>query len=217
MSDAPDPATLRPVAGADRVVFLKPLVTHPNIDVGEYSYYDDPDDPLAFERDAVLYAFGPERLIIGRFCAIASRARFLMPGANHADRGPSTFPFGIFGPPWNGTMDLVMSAPSRGDTVVGHDVWIGYGALILPGVTIGHGAVVAAASVVASDVPPYAIVAGNPARVVRMRFDADDVALLLRAAWWDWPIALVTEHARAIMAGTPAELERVAAAHGLGA
>jgi virginiamycin A acetyltransferase len=150
--DAPDPTTLHPVPGHDRVVFLKPLVKSPKIEVGEYSYYDDPDDPLGFETNAVLYGVGPERLIIGRFCAIASGVRFLMPGANHADLGPSTFPFGIFGSPWaETTMDLVMGAPSRGDTVVGHDVWIGYGALILPGVKIGHGAVVAAASVVASD------------------------------------------------------------------
>jgi virginiamycin A acetyltransferase len=102
-----------------------------------------------------------------------------MPGANHADLGPSTFPFGIFGDPWaERTMDLVMGAPSRGDTVVGHDVWLGYNALVLPGVTIGHGAVVAAASVVASDVPPYAIVGGNPARVIRTRYEPDDVGLL---------------------------------------
>jgi virginiamycin A acetyltransferase len=215
-AEAPDPTVLHPVAGAQRVVFLRPLVSNPAIEVGEYTYYDDPDEPLAFERDAVLYAFGPERLVIGRYCAIAARARFLMPGANHADLGPSTFPFGIFGNPWaERTMDLVLGAPSRGDTVVGNDVWIGYEALILPGVRIGDGAVVAAASVVASDVPPYAIVAGNPARVVRRRYEDDDVARLLRTAWWDWPAALVTEHARTIMAGTPAELERIAAGHGL--
>jgi virginiamycin A acetyltransferase len=135
-----------------------------------------------------------------------------MPGANHADLGPSTFPFGIFGPPWDLTMDLVMGAPSRGDTVIGNDVWLGYQALVLPGVTIGHGAVVAAASVVASDVPPYAIVGGNPARVIRRRYEDDDVERLLRAAWWDWPVELVSEHARTIMSGTPAELEQIALA-----
>jgi virginiamycin A acetyltransferase len=153
--EAPDWRRLHPVEGQDGVVFLKPLITSPNIEVGEYTYYDDPVDPRAFERDAVLYAFGPVRLTIGRFCAIASGVRFLMPGANHADLGPSTFPFAIFGSPWSErTMDLVMGAPSRGDTVVGHDVWFGYQALIMPGVQIGHGAVAAAASVVASDVPP---------------------------------------------------------------
>jgi virginiamycin A acetyltransferase len=215
-AEAPNPMKLHPVRMHDRTVFLKPLVTHPDVEIGEYTYYDDPDDPLSFEHDAVLYAFGPERLIIGRFCAIASGVRFLLGGANHADLGPSTFPFGIFGEPWTErTMDLVMGGASRGDTVVGHDVWLGYQALVLPGVTIGHGAVVAAASVVSRDVPPYAVVAGNPARVVRRRYEDEDVERLLRAAWWDWPIALVTEHARTIMAGTPAELERIAAENGL--
>lgn len=213
MSGAPDPKVLHPVEGQDRVVYLRPLVTDPRIEVGEYTYYDDPDDALGFEHKAVLYAYGPERLIIGRYCAIASGVRFVMPGANHADLGPSTFPFGIFGPPWDVTMDLVMGAPSRGDTVIGNDVWLGYQALVLPGVTIGHGAVVAAASVVASDVPPYAIVGGNPARVIRRRYEDDDVKRLLRAAWWDWPVELVTEHARTIMSGTPAELEQIALAH----
>jgi virginiamycin A acetyltransferase len=213
VSGAPDPKVLHPVEGQDRVVYLRPLITDPRIEVGEYTYYDDPDDALGFEHKAVLYAYGPERLIIGRYCAIASGVRFVMPGANHADLGPSTFPFGIFGPPWDVTMDLVMSAPSRGDTVIGNDVWLGYQALVLPGVTIGHGAVVAAASVVASDVPPYAIVGGNPARVIRRRYEDDDVKRLLRAAWWDWPVELVTEHARTIMSGTPAELEQIALAH----
>jgi virginiamycin A acetyltransferase len=207
---APDAGVVHPVTGQQRVVFLKPLVREPTIEVGDYTYYDHPDRALDFERDAVLYAFGPERLVIGRFCAIAAGVRFLMPGANHADQGPSTFPFGVFGPPWDGTMDLVLSAPSRGDTTVGHDVWLGYQALVLPGVSIGHGAVVAAASVVSADVPPYAIVGGNPARVVRTRYDDADVERLLRAAWWDWPIEAVTQHARAIMNGTPAELERIA-------
>jgi virginiamycin A acetyltransferase len=213
----PDPTVVHPLDAQRRVVFLRPLVQSATIEVGEYTYYDSYDDPLAFERDAVLYGFGPERLVIGRFCAIASHVRFLMPGANHADRGPSTYPFGIFGAGWASTMDVVMSAPSRGDTIVGHDVWLGYSALVLPGVRIGHGAVVAAAGVVARDVPPYAIVVGNPARVVRSRFSEEDVERLLRAAWWDWPIALVTEYARTIMTGTAAELERIAAEHGLGA
>jgi virginiamycin A acetyltransferase len=211
VSGAPDPTVLHPVAGQDRVVYLRTLVTDPRIEVGEYTYYDDPDDALGFEQDAFLYAYGPERLIIGRYCAIASGVRFVMPGANHADLGPSTFPFGIFGEPWEElTMDLVMGAPSRGDTVVGNDVWLGYRALVLPGVTIGHGAIVAAASVVASDVPPYAIVGGNPAGVIRRRYEDEDVERLLRAAWWDWPVGLVTEHARTIMSGTPEELERIA-------
>jgi virginiamycin A acetyltransferase len=207
----PDPDVVHPVTGQERVVFLRPLVRAANIEVGAYTYYDHPQRALDFERDAVLYGFGPERLVIGKFCALAAGVRFLMGGANHADRGPSTYPFGIFGAPWDHTMDIVMSAPSRGDTVIGNDVWLGYEALVLPGVTIGHGAVVAAASVVSADVPPYAVVAGNPSRIVRRRYDDRDISRLLSAAWWDWPVAAITEHARVILAGTPLELERIAA------
>lgn len=211
---APNPNVLHPIAAHDRVVFLKPLIRQPHIEVGEYTYYDHPDHATAFERDAVLYAFGPERLIIGKFCAIAAGVRFLLPGANHADRGPSTYPFGIFGGSWAPTMDLVLSAPSKRDTTIGHDVWLGYQAIVLPGVNIGHGAVVAAASVVTADVPPYTIVGGNPARVIRQRFTDDEIQLLLDAAWWDWPIDLVTEHARVIMSGRPADIGRIAAEQG---
>jgi virginiamycin A acetyltransferase len=207
----PDPTQVHPLPHTDRVVFLKPVVTSEKIEIGDYTYYDDPGDPTAFEQNNVLYGYGPERLVIGRYCALAEGVRFVMAGANHPMLGPSTFPFGIFGGTWaETTMDLVMSAPSRGDTVVGHDVWLGYRTLVMPGVTIGHGAVVAAGSVVVADIPPYAIAGGNPARVLRMRYDEEGVARLLRAAWWDWPVELVTEHARTIMSGTPEDLERIA-------
>jgi virginiamycin A acetyltransferase len=216
MADVPDPETLRPVAGQPRVVFLRPLVTSPNIIVGDYSYYDDPDDPTAFERNNVLYAFGPERLVIGKYCALATGVRFIMAGGNHPTAGVSTFPFAIFGGEWTErTADLIYGLPSRGDTIVGNDVWFGYRALVMPGVHIGDGAIVAAGAVVSRDVPPYGIVAGNPARVVRTRFDDADVELLLRSAWWDWPRELVTAHARTIMAGTPAEIEGIAREHSL--
>src|SRR3712207_1627096 len=172
----PDPNTVHPVEGQPRVVFLKPLITDPRIEVGDYTYFDDPGDPTAFERENVLYAYGPERVVIGRYCAIATNVRFLMAGGNHAMLGPSTFPFGIFGGDWRDrTLDLVHAGESRGDTVVGNDVWIGYGAIVMSGVTIGDGAIVAAGSLVAADVPPYAIVAGNPARVVKSRYDDADV------------------------------------------
>ena len=211
MSPVPDPAQVHPLPHTDRVVFLKPIVTSEKIEVGDYTYYDDPCDPAAFERENVLYGYGPERLVIGRYCALAEGVRFVMAGANHPMLGPSTFPFGIFGGDWaEATMDLVMSAPSRGDTIVGNDVWLGYRALVMPGVTIGDGAIVAAGSVVTADLPPYAIAGGNPAGVLRMRYDEADVERLLRAAWWHWPVELVTKHARTIMSGTPAELEAIA-------
>ncbi|MFB7612728.1 CatB-related O-acetyltransferase [Kitasatospora sp. NPDC056181] len=212
----PDHTVLHPLAGHDRVVLLRPLVSDPRIQVGEYTYFDDPDGATRFEERNVLYAYGPERLVIGKYCAIATGTRFLMAGAAHPTVGVSTFPFTMFGGTWTErTLDIVTGLPSRGDTVVGNDVWFGYGATVLPGVRIGDGAIIAAGSVVTSDVEPYTVVGGNPARPIRRRFDDADVDRLLRAAWWDWPVELVTEHVRAIMSGTPADIEAVAAAHGL--
>ncbi|MFG3514306.1 MULTISPECIES: CatB-related O-acetyltransferase [Streptomyces] len=213
----PDPSTPHPLPAHERVVFLKPLVTSPSVVVGEYTYYDDPDGATEFEHRNVLYAYGPERLVIGRYCAIAAGTRFLMAGAEHPTMGASTYPFTMFGGEWaEKTLDVVTSMPSRGDTVVGNDVWFGHRSTVMPGVRIGDGAIIAAGAVVTADVPPYTIVGGNPARPIRQRFDDADIARLLRAAWWDWPVGLVTEHARTIMAGTPAEVARVAARHELG-
>jgi virginiamycin A acetyltransferase len=201
---------LHPMPSQPRVVLLKPLVTSPLIEVGEYTYYDDPDDPTAFETRNVLYHYGPEKLVIGRFCALAEGVRFLMNGANHRMDGPSTFPFPIMGPPWAAHFDLITGLPARGDTVVGHDVWLGYQALVMAGVRIGNGAIVASGAVVVDDVPDYAIVGGNPARVIRHRYPQDDIARLTRIAWWDWPLDHVTRHVRTIMSGTVDDLEAAA-------
>ncbi|KJK57461.1 CatB-related O-acetyltransferase [Saccharothrix sp. ST-888] len=207
----PSPEALHPLPGHDRVVLLRPLVADPRIEVGEYTYYDDPDGATEFERRNVLYGYGPERLVIGKYCAIAAGTRFLMAGAAHPAMGVSTFPFTMFGGSWTErTLDLVTGMPSRGDTVIGNDVWIGYQALIMPGVRIGDGAIVAAGAVVTADVEPYTVVGGNPARPIRRRYEDADIERLLRAAWWDWPVELVTEHLRTIMAGTPAEIEWIA-------
>ncbi|MFI0822484.1 CatB-related O-acetyltransferase [Streptomyces sp. NPDC021098] len=212
----PDPMTVHPLPAHERVVFLKPLISDPKIVVGEYSYYDDPEGATAFADRNVLYAYGPERLIIGKYCAIASGTRFLMAGADHPTMGVSTFPFTMFGGEWTErTLDIVTGMPSRGDTVVGNDVWFGYQCTVMPGVRIGDGAVIAAGAMVTADVPPYTVVGGNPARAIRRRFDDADIDRLSRAAWWDWPVDLVTEQARTIMAGTPADIARIAAEHGL--
>ncbi|MEU5694008.1 CatB-related O-acetyltransferase [Actinosynnema sp. NPDC020468] len=195
-----------------RVVLLKPLVTSPTIEVGEYTYYDDPDHATEFETRNVLYGYGREKLVIGRFCAIAANTRFIMAGANHLTTGVSTFPFTIFGGEWaERTADLLQDMATRGDTVVGNDVWIGYGALVMPGVRIGDGAIVATGAVVTADVPPYTVVGGNPAKPIKQRYSDEDVDLLLAARWWDWPIDVVTEHVRTIMSGTPAEIAALAA------
>jgi virginiamycin A acetyltransferase len=168
MSPIPSPDTLHPVDGHPRVVFLKPAISSPKIEVGDYTYYDDPVDATAFETNNVLYGVGPERLVIGRYCALAEGVRFLMPGGNHPMLGPSTFPFGIFGGDWaERTMDLVYSVPERGDTVVGNDVWLGYQVLVMPGVTIGDSSIIAAGSVVTKDVEPNAVYGGVPAKKLR--------------------------------------------------
>ncbi|MGW6296298.1 CatB-related O-acetyltransferase [Streptomyces sp. NPDC055058] len=207
-----DPSVLHPLPEHERVVFLKPLITSPSIEVGEFTYYDDPDAATEFERRNVLYAYGPEKLVIGRFCAVASGTRFLMAGAEHPTMGVSTYPFTMFGGEWTDrTLDLVTAMPSRGDTVVGNDVWFGYGATVMPGVRIGDGAIIAAGAVVTADVPPYTVVGGNPARPIRQRYSDAEVALLLEAAWWDWPVDVITRHVRTIMAGTPAEISAIAA------
>ncbi|MFI2779981.1 CatB-related O-acetyltransferase [Streptomyces sp. ALB3] len=212
---APDPTTVHPLSAHERVVFLKPLVDGNSIEVGDFTYYDDPDGATAFARRNVLYAYGAERLVIGKYCAIATGTRFLMAGAEHPSMGVSTFPFTMFGGDWaEQTLDIVTGMAGRGDTVVGNDVWFGYGATMMPGVRIGDGAIIATGAVVTADVPPYTVVGGNPARTIRRRCDDDDVERLVRAAWWDWPVELVTAHARTIMAGSPLEIERIAVANG---
>ena len=207
-----DPTVLHPMPDQPRVVLLKPLVTSALIEVGEYSYYDDPDEPTAFETRNVLYHYGPEKLVIGRFCALGEGVRFIMNGANHRMDGPSTFPFPIMGASWAEHFDLITGLPGRGDTVVGNDVWFGYRTTIMPGVRVGHGAIVASEAVVVDDVPDYAIVGGNPASLIRSRFSQADVARLLALAWWDWPAEHITMHLRTIMSGSIDELEAAAPA-----
>jgi virginiamycin A acetyltransferase len=202
----PSPDARHPIAGIIRTGFLRPFITRPTIIVGDYTYYDDPRGPEHFESN-VLYHFDfiGDRLIIGRYCSIAADVRFLMNGGNHIIDGCSTYPFPIFGHGWEAAMPEAW--PMKGDTVIGHDVWIGYGAMIMPGVRIGNGAIVAAGSVVTRDVPAYAIVGGNPASIIRYRFEPDAIARLERIAWWDWDAEKVTRHVRAICGADLSALE----------
>ena len=199
----PDPDTLAPMAPAyEGTVFLRPLAgSRANVTVGAYSYYDDCDGGRDFFDRNVLhhYDFTGDHLTIGAFCAFAHGTRIVMNGGTHAMGGFSTFPFNIFGHGWeNGFHPATWTVENRGDTVIGPDVWIGDHATIMPGVTIGAGAIVAASSVVTRDVAPYAVVAGNPAREVRRRFDEATVARLLAVAWWDWDAAKLTRNLDAV-------------------
>lgn len=196
-------------------VFLGAVIDHPRIVVGDYSYAssDAPPADRAARLAPHLHAAAPERLVIGRFCQIADGAVFITASANHRRDGFSTFPFAIFDGSFDdGRPSLPPSGPAAfPDTVIGNDVWIGRDARILPGARIGDGAIIGAAAVVAGDVPAYAVVAGNPARARRMRFDPATIARLRSLAWWHWPIDRILAHEAAICGGDLAALERAAA------
>ena len=199
------------MSGFPQVCFIKNKVQNPAIIIGDYTYYDDPDGAENFERN-VLYHFPfiGDKLIIGKFCAIARGVRFIMNGANHPMSGFSTYPFYIFGGGWETAAPEAGDLPYKGDTVIGNDVWIGYDSLIMPGVTIGDGAIISSRSVVTRDVAPYTIVGGNPAHPIKQRFEADVVAQLLEIAWWNWSAQKICQHLKAITAGDIAALKRAA-------
>jgi virginiamycin A acetyltransferase len=191
----PDPATIYPIKDYDKLIFLKPFVKASNIIVGDYTYFDDRrHTPEKFEEYNVLYNydFNKVKLVIGKFCAIAAETKFIMTG-NHKLDGISTYPFPIFQNGWESAFDL-SKLPVKGDIIVGNDVWFGYDSLVMGGVKIGHGAIIATRAVVVKDVPPFAIVAGNPAKVVKMRFDEATIKRLLQIAWWDWEIEKINKH-----------------------
>lgn len=205
--NGPDPMCKHPMEGFPQVCFIKNTVKNPNIIIGEYTYYDDPEDSENFERNVLYhYPFIGDRLIIGKFCAIARGVKFIMNGANHKLSGFSTYPFQIFGNGWEKVVPRLEDLPFKGDTVIGNDVWIGYDSLIMPGVKIGDGAIISSRSVVASDVPAYAVVGGNPARPIRQRFPAEIVAELEAIAWWDWPVEQISKNLPAIVSADIAAL-----------
>lgn len=206
----PDPDIRLGIPSDPHTALLSDVVTAPFIEVGAFTYYHDPDGPERFEERCVLQRFAPhgDRLVIGRFCALATGVRFFMSGANHRLDIFSGYPFDEMDDAWTVGFDVGRHVPpSRGDTVVGNDVWIGDGATVLPGIRIGNGAVVAASAVVTRDVPAYGIAAGNPARLVRRRFDDATVATLERIAWWDWPVERITRNLDAIRSADLARLE----------
>jgi virginiamycin A acetyltransferase len=184
-----NPEEKHPMPGFPQICFIKNTVTHPKIIVGDYTYYDDPEDSENFERNVLYhYSFSKDKLIIGKFCALARNLKFIMNGANHQMSGFSTYPFYIFGNGWEKVTPQDHELPFKGDTLVGNDVWIGYESIIMPGVTIGDGAIIAAKSVVVNDVPPYSIVGGNPAKIIKQRFTAETIKTLQEIAWWNWDI-----------------------------
>ncbi len=194
MLSGPDKNTIYPLAHYERLCFLKNIIRNPNIIVGDYTYYDDMENVHHFERNVRYhFDFVGDKLIIGKFCMIASDVTFIMNGANHLTDAISTYPFAVFGHGWEHAMDG-KQYPQKGDITIGNDVWIGYRATIMAGVTIGDGAIIAANATVTKDVAPYAIVGGNPAMEIRKRFTDEKIGRLLDIKWWDWPIEKITEN-----------------------
>lgn len=197
-------------------VYLKNVVKDPAIEVGEYTIYDDfVNDPRDFQRNNVLYHYpecSHDKLKIGKFCSIACGAKFLFNGANHTLSSLSTYPFPIFFEEWGletDTASIAEAWDNKGDIVIGNDVWIGYEAVILAGVTIGDGAVIAARGVVTKDVPPYTIVGGVPAAPIRRKFDDKTIAELETIRWWDWDSETIRCNIDAIRKGDVDELRKV--------
>lgn len=181
MGGNPNPERIYPIVGNETLINVKPTINDSNIIVGDFTYFSDKDfEPHVTHH----YDFIGDKLIIGKFCQIAAGVEFIMNGANHRMNTVTTFPFNIF-EDWQTDTPPLSELPLKGDTVVGNDVWIGQNATILPGVHIGDGAIIGAESTVAGDVEPYTIAAGNPARLVRRRFDEELTELLLKLRWWD--------------------------------
>lgn len=193
------------------LIFLKNFISNPNIEVGDYTYYDGRDRPAEFEKRNVIFGY-TARLKIGKFCQIAYGVKFFLSDSNHQMSGFSTYPFFVFGkygegcPEWE---KYKLELSDKGDTVIGNDVWLGHECAILPGVKVGDGAIIGAKAVVTKDVPPYAIVGGNPAKIIRMRFSDEIVAQLLALRWWDWEVEKISRNVAAI---TGADIESLSLA-----
>lgn len=176
--------------------YIKNVIKAPNIFVGDYTYYDDPVCPMDFEKNNILFNY-PEfgdRLIIGKFCSIACGTKFIMGTANHRINSVSTYPFNVFGGKWKEiTPPHLAQIPFKGDTIIGNDVWIGRECVIMPGIKIGDGAIIGAYSVVTKNIDPYTIVGGNPAKIIRKRFNDKLINLLLEIKWWDFELERITE------------------------
>lgn len=189
-----------------QTIYLNTIINNPNIIVGDYTIYNDfVNDPTQFEKNNVLYHYpiNQDRLIIGKFCSIACGAKFLFNSANHALRSLSNYTFPLFFEEWGLNKKNVASAwDNKGDIIIGNDVWIGYEAVIMAGVHIGDGAVIAARAVVTKDVPPYTIVGGTPARKIRMRFEEEIIVKLQQIQWWNWPVEKIRRSLPYIMEGT---------------
>ena len=206
----PNPDNIIPNKNIPSLCFIKNVITRPNIYVGDYTYYDDINGAENFEQRVTHhYEFIGDKLIIGKFCAIGKGVEFIMNGANHRMNTISTYPFNIMGNGWEKVTPELKDLPLKGDTIVGNDVWIGQNVTILPGVHIGDGAIIGANSVVSKDVEPYTIVAGNPIKAIRKRFNEQTINLLMQLKWWDWPAEKITQNLEILCSGDINKLIKV--------
>lgn len=210
MQWGPDPGHLYPNERIKSLCYIKNAVTRPNIIVGDYTYYDDADGPERFQEHVTHhYEFLGDKLIIGKFCAIAKGIEFIMNGANHRMHSVTTYPFNIMGHGWEKAAPALEDLPFKGDTVVGNDVWIGQNVTVMPGIQIGDGAIIAAHSVVTHNVPAYHIAGGNPVRLIRKRFQDDLIEYLLELKWWDWPAPRISENLETLCSGNLAKIREI--------
>ncbi|WP_418672585.1 CatB-related O-acetyltransferase [Alistipes putredinis] len=202
-----------PRTGDTQTVYLKSVITRPNIEVGDFTIYNDfVNDPREFEKNNVLYHYpiNHDRLIIGKFCSIACGAKFIFNCANHTLKSLSTYTFPLFFEEWDLPKSEVATAwDNKGDIVIGNDVWIGYDAVIMAGVTIGDGAIIGTRAVVVKDVEPYSIVGGIPAKEIRKRFSPDIIARLRKLQWWNWPPEKIQSIIQYIQNGNIEVLEKL--------
>lgn len=200
-----------PRTGDTETVYLKNVVTDPNISIGDYTMYNDfTHDPCDFQNNNVLYHYqaNHDRLTIGKFCSIACGAKFIFTSANHSLKSLSTYPFPIFFEEWNlDVTNITQAWDNKGDITIGNDVWIGYEAVILSGITIGDGAIIGSRALVTKDIPPYTIVGGVTAKTIRKRFDDVTVARLLELKWWDWSKERIKANLEIIKSGRIDELK----------
>lgn len=193
-----------------RTCFLKNFITRQNIEVGDYTYYDDENDVRNFEKN-VLYHFDflEDKLKIGKFCQIASGAKFLMNGMFHMKNAISTFPFGIFSEDCAQKYPADSKYPFKGDTIIGNDVWIGYRATFMPGIHVDNGAIIATNSLVTKNIGPYEIWGGNPAKLIRKRFTQEIIELLMKIQWWNWNIEKIINNVEALTSNNIEKLQEL--------
>ncbi len=194
-----------PRTGDTETIYLKSIIRNPNIIIGDYTFYNDfVNDTRQFEKNNVLYHYpiNNDKLIIGKFCSIACGAKFIFNSANHSLKSLSTYPFHLLYEEWNlDKKDVILSWDNKGDIVIGNDVWIGYEAIILSGVTIGDGAIIGTRAVVTKDVAPYTIVGGVPAKPIKKRFPEETILTLQKMKWWDWDKETIARNISFIQSG----------------